>query len=115
VLLRGEVTRRHPVFGDSDPLSDDLAKAVDTETLVQAEFQRSPLDGATPLERAWPYSSAMPGKQLARRIRDARLLREARGEDIEQELEEYVSRRHAAEDRQQLAAAAAAGKGSQTS
>ena len=35
VLLRGEVTRRHPVFGDSDPLSDDLAKAVDTETLVQ--------------------------------------------------------------------------------
>jgi hypothetical protein len=35
VLLRGEVTRRHPVFGDSDPLSDDLAKALDTEALVQ--------------------------------------------------------------------------------
>ena len=37
---------------------------------------------------------------------------QARGEEIEQELEEYVSRRHAAEDRQQLAAAA--GKGSHT-
>jgi hypothetical protein len=46
---------------------------------TQAEFQRSPLDGATPLERAWPYTSAMPGKQLARRIRDARLLREVGG------------------------------------
>lgn len=59
----------------------------------QNEFHRNPLDGATPLDRQWIYQAAMPGRQLARRIRDARLLKQFRGTPAEQAMQEYMQKR----------------------
>lgn len=45
----------------------------------QAAYRSSPLDGKSSLERGWTATSAMPGKQLAQQMRDARMLQQVCG------------------------------------
>ena len=69
----------HPVYGLSDPLSDDEAKALPVEELVAEEFARGPLDSGGAEGGSggawWRLAAAMPGRQLAAKIRARRLER----------------------------------------
>ncbi|GBF90673.1 hypothetical protein Rsub_03245 [Raphidocelis subcapitata] len=85
----------HPAYGGEDPLSDDPLKALPLDVNMQAEFNRSPLDGRTPLERGgtWAADAAMPGRALAAKIRARRLERGVAGTELEGPLRQYDSAR----------------------
>jgi hypothetical protein len=75
----------HPVFGGSDPLSDDFGKAVGGGGAA-----------AGPPPADWPARAAMPARQAARAVRDARLRRALEREGDEEgkaALDAYLARR----------------------
>jgi len=88
----------HPLFGDSDPLSDDYAKATGgagrRRTTAGAGGAGAGPAASAPAD--WPLRAAMPGRQAARQLRDARLLKALEREgDAEGKaaLEGYLARR----------------------
>jgi hypothetical protein len=61
----------HPLFGGSDPLSDDYAKAA----MGAGGRAAAAAAAAVPPPEGWDAHAAMPGRQAARALRDARLRR----------------------------------------
>jgi hypothetical protein len=88
----------HPVFGGSDPLSDDFAKVVGSGG---GGGGRGGAGGAgsapaPPPPDGWDARAAMPGRQAARALRDARLRQALEREGDVQgvaELDAYLARR----------------------
>jgi hypothetical protein len=59
----------------------------------QAEYNRDPVTGYAPGEHAAWAASQTPGKQVARRVRDLRLLDQARTPEEEKEVWRYLQQR----------------------